>query len=362
MAGAIAIGEGKAAAAGATAPAAWSLLEPAPRQLARFPADMPARLLIIIDTEEEFDWDRPLRATPYTVGSARAQVRAQAIFARVGLKPTYLVDYPIAASPEGYGPLPDWVRAGTAQVGAHLHPWVNPPFGETDSRAFSYPGNLPEELEEAKLAALTDAIHAAFGLRPTVYKAGRYGVGEATPRVLERLGYRIDASVVPEKSFAADSGPDFTRCLGRPYWFGSNGGLLELPLTSGYFGAVRGAARLVYPRLASRIGLALKLPGIASRLGLLTRSVATPEGESVAEAKALTRALHREGQRIFCVTYHSPSLEPGHTPYVRDESDLARFLAWLEAYCEFFLGELDGQPATPFEIYEEAARCRSQIG
>ena len=357
MEGAIAI-EGEAGGVEKTAPGSWSLLDPEPHQLARFPREMKPSLLVFIDTEEEFDWDRPLRSTPHTVGSAKAQAHAQAIFARFGVKPTYLVDYPIAASPEGYGPLPDWARDGSAQIGAHLHPWVNPPFEEAESRSFSYPGNLPEALEEAKLAALTEAIEYAFGSRPTIYKAGRYGVGAATPRVLERLGYRIDASVVPEKSFAADSGPDFTRCLGSPYWFGRNGGLLELPLTSGYFGAFRGLARLLYPQLASPLGLALKLPGIASRLGLLTRSVATPEGERVEEAKALTRALHDAGQRIFCVTYHSPSLEPGHTPYVRSESDLARFLAWLESYCAFFMSELGGRPATPYEIYEAAAKNR----
>jgi hypothetical protein len=299
-----------------------------------------------------------MRSTPHTVGSIRAQARAQTIFARFGVKPTYLVDYPIAASPQGYGPLPDWARDGSAQIGAHLHPWVNPPFEEAESRAFSYPGNLPEAVEEAKLARLSAAIEQAFGLVPTIYKAGRYGVGKATPRILERLGYRIDASVVPEKSFAADSGPDFTRCLGSPYWFGRNGTLLELPLTSGYFGRLRGLARLAYPHLASPLGLALKLPGIASRLGLLTRSVATPEGEPVAQAKALTRALHEAGQRIFCVTYHSPSLEPGHTPYVRSESDLGHFLAWLEEYCTFFMSELGGTPATPHEIYEAAAKSR----
>ena len=358
MGSAITMGERETASARDSVRRGWSLLDPAPHQLARFPAAMKPRLLVIIDTEEEFDWDRPLRSTPYTVGSSGAQIRAQEIFARVGLKPTYLVDYPIAASPQGYGPLPDWVRGGTAQVGAHLHPWVNPPFEEKEARRFSFPGNLPEALEQAKLVALTHAIEQGFGLRPTIYKAGRYGVGAATAAILERLGYLIDASVVPEKSFPEDDGPDFTRCFGRPYWFGRNGTLLELPLTSGYFGSLRGIARLLYPRLASAAGRALKLPGIASRLGLLTRSVATPEGESVAEAKALTRALHQDGQRIFCVTYHSPSLEPGHTPYVRSAADLARFLAWLEDYCAFFMSELGGVPTTPYEIYEAAAKNR----
>jgi hypothetical protein len=319
---------------------------------------MPPMLLVVIDTEEEFDWDRPLRSTPHTVGTSRAQCHAQAIFARFGLTPTYVVDYPVASSPAGFGPLPDWVRDGTANVGAHLHPWVSPPIEEAERIENSYPGNLPEALEQAKLERLTEAIETSFGVRPVIYKAGRYGVGGATARILERLGYRIDASVVPGRQYRHDGGPDFTRCLGRPYWFGSNGKLLEIPLTAGYFGALRGTAPLVYPALASRLGTALKLPGIAGRLGLVARSVASPEGERIADAKALTRALRDDGQQIFCVTYHSPSLEPGHTPYVRSESDLARFLDWLRDYCEFFMGELGGRPSTPYEIYELTVAAR----
>src|SRR3546814_2922527 len=68
----------------------------------------------------------------------------------------------------------------------------------------SYPGNLPPELEHAKLAALTEAIAGAFGARPVVYKAGRYGVGPATAGILEALGYRIDVSVVPFTDFSED--------------------------------------------------------------------------------------------------------------------------------------------------------------
>ena len=42
------------------------------------------------------------------------------------------------------------------------------------------------------------------------------------------------------------------------------------------------------------------------------------------------------GHRLFSLTYHSPSLEPGHTPYVRDEADLDRFLASIETVLTFF--------------------------
>ena len=44
----------------------------------------------------------------------------------------------------------------------------------------SYHCNLPPELERAKIEALTEAIEAGFGARPTIFKAGRYGFGPNT--------------------------------------------------------------------------------------------------------------------------------------------------------------------------------------
>jgi hypothetical protein len=43
------------------------------------------------------------------------------------------------------------------------------------------------------------------------------------------------------------------------------------------------------------------------------------------------------------LTYHSPSLEPGSTPYVRTAADLTHFLAWLEEFYDFFITEIGGR-------------------
>jgi hypothetical protein len=67
--------------------------------------------------------------------------------------------------------------------------------------------------------------------------------------------------------------------------------------------------------------------------------------------KTLTRALLARGQRVFVMSFHSPSLEPGHTPYVVDAATRAAFLARIEAYLEFFMGELGGAPATPLGLH-----------
>ena len=98
------------------------------------------------------------------------------------------------------------------------------------------------------------------------------------------------------------------------------------------------------------------LPGVLARLRLLDRVVLTPEGITFEEQRRLTRAMLRRGYRVFSFTFHSPSLVPGNTPYVRDAAQLQSFLRRIEQYLEFFMTEIGGRAATPFEIKEGMSR------
>ena len=95
---------------------------------------------------------------------------------------------------------------------------------------------------------------------------------------------------------------------------------------------------------------ALHIPGVLARLHLLDRIRLTPEGISFGELRRLTRALLRRGHRVFSFNYHSPSLAPGNTPYVRDMADLRTFLRCIEQYLDFFMDEVGGGAVTPFEV------------
>ena len=213
------------------------MLDPDHIEVVEFDADERPMLQIVVDAEEEFDWDQPFSRTSNSVSSIRQQDQAHYTFDRYGVVPTYVVDYPVASQADGYGLLRELLAAGKCEIGAQLHPWVNPPYDEQISERNSYPGNLPAALEEEKLKRLTGAIERSFGIRPTVYKAGRYGVGPNTAEILVRLGYEIDTSVLPARDLRRKGGPDFRRCTARPYWFGPGRRLLELPLTAGVIGA-----------------------------------------------------------------------------------------------------------------------------
>jgi hypothetical protein len=308
------------------------------------PSSWPPTLLVVVDTEEEFDWAGPFDRSNTQVRNIQEQPLAQAVFDAHGVAPTYVVDYPVAVSLDGIDILGRIAASGRCTIGAHLHPWVTPPHeGPVDARN-SFPGNLPAPLERAKLAALTEAIEAGFGARPTIYKAGRYGVGPATAAILDDLGYRIDCSVVPFTNFTAAEGPDFSAVADRPFMVTDR--LMEVPLSVGFVGALADQGRHLFPRLQTGLGQRLRLAGIAQRAGLLERLRLSPEGHSLQDMIRQTRAGVAAGKRLFMLTFHSSSLLPGGTPYVRSEADRRAFLNVLEGYCSFFMGALGGRPGT----------------
>ena len=59
--------------------------------------------------------------------------------------------------------------------------------------------------------------------------------------------------------------------------------------------------------------------------------------------RRLTRSLRADGCQVFSLTYHSPSMVAGHTPYVRTADDLRRFIATVHEYCTWFRDEIGGQ-------------------
>jgi hypothetical protein len=313
------------------------------------------RLCVVVDTEEEFDWTRPPHPSNRSVTNIAAQPRAHEVFDRYGIVPTYLLDHPVVEDDEAVRLLKSYLDRGRCSVGAHLHPWVAPPYEERLSPANTYPGNLSPELERAKLTDLTERIERAFGRRPTVYKAGRYGLGPATADTLVALGYRVDASAVPFTSFAADGGPDFARNGfarhgNRPGPLDPSGRITELPVTSGFAGRFRGLGPYLFPRIDAGWPRRLRLPGVLARSGLVDRIRLSPETASAGDHVRLLRALWADGVRTFSYTYHSPSLAPGNTPYVPDETALRRFLNDMDRFFDVFFGEFSGVATTPEAI------------
>lgn len=284
------------------------------------------RVLLTVDTEEEFDWRAPFRREGYGLSHVAAIPRFQSFCERVGAHPVYLVDWPIVHDARAVEIIGDAVRRGTADVGVQLHPWVNPPFDEEVNIRNSFAGNLPPALEAAKFTMLRDAIETAFGTAPLIYRAGRYGLGPHTAALLKEAGIRIDTSVRALFDYSSYDGPDYSNHPVTPYWIDGDRALLELPVTSAYWGPLRRLGPLLHrvqrhtPTFFSGF----------SRLGLLERIALTPEGVSADEAlRGIDLSLQAD-LPVLVLSFHSPTLAPGHTPYARDEAAVERLYEWFE--------------------------------
>lgn len=328
-----------------------------PKADSPFPCAEPVRdyagrplLAVVVDAEEEFEWAEPMAPQPRGTVSIHAQRGAHALFAHYGIKPTYLVTYPLATEPVAVGVLREYQADRLCEIGAQLHPWVTPPFSQGSTEALSYPGNLPVALEREQLARLTDAIETAFGTRPTAYKAGRYGFGPNTAALLEDAGYEIDTSLIPRTSYAESGGPDFTGFDYRPFWFGRRRRLLELPVTRALTGALSRRCPWLHPWAERPPWRSLHAGGLLARAGLIERITLSPEGSDLEAMCRLTRTLLARGTRVLTLSYHSPSLEPGHTPYVRNERDLAVFFDRISGFLSFFRDEIGGEFVSIREI------------
>lgn len=300
---------------------------PSPPDFVEFRSGFGQRFLVTVDTEEEFDWSAPLTREMHSLVTIPALRTFQTFCEGFGIVPVYLIDYPIAQSPLCAEAIGDAVSSGRAEIGVQLHPWVSPPFLEAVTEINSYAGNLPIELEREKFTILRNAIEARFGTAPLIYRAGRYGLGPNTSEILIEHGLTIDTSVRARFDYSGNGGPNYRDHPVRPYWIDRGRKLLELPLTTVFWGPLRELGRVIYPHLWR----APAVRGMLSKAGLLERIPLTPEGTTVEEAiRGIDVALD-EGISVLVLSFHSPSLAPGYTPYVRNDAELARLYDWWRA-------------------------------
>lgn len=305
-----------------------SIIDPpiAPR-FAEFREGFGQRFVLTVDTEEEFDWGAPLAREGHTLETVPGLRKFQQFCEGFGVVPVYLMDYPVANSPAASEVLGEAVRAGRAEIGIQLHPWVNPPFVEEVNQRNSFAGNLPPDLEREKFMRLRDLLERNFGVAPLIYRAGRYGVGPNSAEILAEGGIAIDTSVRSLFDYSAGGGPNYRDHPLRPYWLDEASRLMELPLTTVWWGPLRQLGPWLYPRL-------WRLPqlrGALSRFGLLERIPFTPEGVTVEEVLRGIDIAIDMALPVLVFSFHSPSIAAGHTPYVRTQADLDRLYDWWRA-------------------------------
>ena len=307
----------------------------------------PPTLVVVVDTEEEFDWYGEFRRESTSIKAVHHIDLLQQVFDEFAIRPVYVMDYPIASQADGVQAFKPILDDGRAEIGAHLHAWVTPPYIEKVGRRNSYQKNLPPDVESDKLRVLKAVIEDSFSTAVTVHKAGRYGIGESTPATLLELGFDIDISVVPGFDYSADGGPDFSELGSSVFRFGPENRLLGIPNTGAFIGklASHGPALYRADRQSKRHNMFLSR--LLSRSRLVERIMLSPEGHTISKLIRLTEALRAMGESVFTFSLHSPTVMPGGTPYASSKKDVDDFLDKCRRYFDYFINELGGRNLTP---------------
>ncbi|NOY53147.1 MAG: WalW protein [Deltaproteobacteria bacterium] len=291
--------------------------------------------LITIDTEEEWDWSGPLPVPPYSTENISYIHEFQDLCRSLSIIPTYFVDHAVVEKEENCATLKSYFKKKECDIGAHLHPWCNPPVTEEINDHNSFIINLPILLVERKLKKLTDIIKERFGIHPFSFRSGRWGMDGKIMRLLAHYGYQVDSSIRPfysEKDFSYDNAllypyyPDFENCLAQ----GKQRSLLEIPATAGFTLPWFQFSNKLYRILSTPKVARLHVIGILWRLKLLRKVAITPEGYTTEDiCRCIDMNIHN-GNSVINLFFHSSDLRPGSTAYVTTPQDKQNFFRTIE--------------------------------
>ena len=133
-------------------------------------------LLVGIDTEGDNQWDAAARANQ-TFENIYALPRLHALFARHGVRPTYLITYPVATDPRSADVLRELLAGGDCEIGAHHHAWETPPCTAEDVRAAPVRARRCRATQFERAARVADRRdrRRRSAQRPVSYRSGRFG-------------------------------------------------------------------------------------------------------------------------------------------------------------------------------------------
>jgi hypothetical protein len=316
-------------------------------------------LLVGIDTEGDNQWDAQAReAQQFENIYALPQLHSR--FERHGVRPTYVVTYPVARDPKSAEMLRFLLLRGTCEIGAHHHAWETPPCAPEDVRRHPYASSLPLEQFEAQLSSLTRAITDAIGQRPVTYRSGRFGFSCDHVSALEREGYLVESSVAPLFYEAHKGGPDFVEAPLRPYFLAYDSAVvpgtstvLEVPCSA----ALNRSAPRRLAWMYARAPWPYQTRRVLRKLGIARVQWIRPSYSSLDDMKALARRLVDRGEPVLNMLFHSSEAIVGGSPYNRTQGELDAFFDRLERFFEYAARELHARSLTYREFRDSYLRA-----
>jgi len=281
--------------------------------------------VLSIDTEEEWDWSGPFPENNFSVENIQQLPKFQGFCETLGIRPTYFVDYAVADNPESVKALKTFSDNNLCEIGAHLHPWCNPPyFGERGEKE-SHVINLPTSQVEDKLDALIKILNKQFNIMPNAFRTGRWGIDSNVLQLLVKKGFQIDSSMYP---FYKNEYFNCEKAMLEPYWpdydtpikKGAQRNIVEFPVTVGFNRADYSTMLKIYNAVSLPAIAPLHLVGILWHTQLLRKLYLSPEVTSGKDMLPLIDFSLNNNHPVIHMYFHSSSLLDDATGFMQGKN------------------------------------------
>jgi len=268
--------------------------------------------ILTVDTEEEWDWSGSFPHKDFSVKNINELPAFQNFCQELGVKPTYFIDYAVVNDLNAINIIKQ-LNNQYFEIGAHLHPWANPPFFNETNEASSHVINLPLSHFEQKLDMLIEKLKTEFNCVPKSFRTGRWGVNGDILHILHNKGINIDSSVYPlykSRFFSCE------KAISSPFWpdfndtniSGEQRDIFEIPVTVSFNQGNNIFCQKIHTLFAQKMFSWLRLNGILWHTKLLKKLYLCPELCSGNDMKVLVDTQLSKGQNVFHMYLHSSSL------------------------------------------------------
>lgn len=273
----------------------------------------PMIFVLTIDTEEEWDWSGPFPQQVANVNNIDKLPAFNNICEDLGIRPTYFVDYAVSNNKLAVEKMLTFTTKGNCEIGAHLHPWCNPPYFGDVGEAESHVINLPVEQVSQKLDVLMTSLESSFGVKAKSFRTGRWGIDKNVMELLIKSGINLDSSVYPYYQ------NEYFSCVGSPtlpYWPDLNDPLkrseqrtiYELPVTVGFNRTNFELANSIHVAFAKPSLSWTRFNGLAWHSNLLRKIYLCPELSASEDMLTLCDKVIEKGYPVLHMYMHSSSL------------------------------------------------------
>ena len=322
--------------------------------------------LLSVDTEEEWDWEGPFPENEFSVENLHALPKFQAFCEEKGLRPCYFVDYPAAVGLAKQTEFLERVKQSQCELGAHLHPWANPPYFGSATEENSHVVNLPLLQVEQKLDALMELFRSTLSYEPKAFRTGRWGISEAIMELLYLRGFDIDSSVYP---FYKN---DYFDCYGAPlnaYWpdtsnvlkSGTQRNILEMPVTVGFNRSNFESASKLHDFSQHKALQLFKPTALLWHSNILRKIYFSPE---VADTKNMIKLADKaieNGQHYLHMYFHSSNLINNGTGFLKSDKPFALICKRISALIKHLQSKYEVNFMTPSEYKVHLQNNEDQI-